>query len=53
MVKAGREKLLVRNTKVLQIETTIYEVAGCARTLESFDDTEIFVYQVGETLFLD
>ncbi len=32
---------------------TIYEVAGCARTLESFDDTEIFVYQVGETLFLD
>jgi 2,4'-dihydroxyacetophenone dioxygenase len=32
---------------------TIYEVAGSSHTPESFEDTEIFLYMIGELLFLD
>lgn len=31
---------------------TLYGIAGSARTLESFEDTEIFVYLLGDLLFL-
>jgi hypothetical protein len=33
--------------------TLYYEVAGSSNTPESFEDTEIFFYMVGELLFLD
>lgn len=32
---------------------TLYEVAGSSHTPESFEDSEIFFYMVGELLFLD
>lgn len=32
---------------------TLYEVAGSSHTPESFEDTEVFFYMIGELLFLD
>jgi 2,4'-dihydroxyacetophenone dioxygenase len=32
---------------------TVYEVAGSSHTPESFEDTEVFFYMIGELLFLD
>lgn len=32
---------------------TLYEVAGSSHTPESFEDTEVFFYLIGELLFLD
>jgi 2,4'-dihydroxyacetophenone dioxygenase len=41
------------NNWVARAGDTLYEVAGSSHTPESFEDTEIFFYMVGELLFLD
>jgi 2,4'-dihydroxyacetophenone dioxygenase len=41
------------NDWVARAGDTVYEVAGSSHTPEAFEDTEMFIYMIGELLFLD
>ena len=49
----GGARRYKENNWVARAGDTLYEVAGSSHTPESFEDTEIFFYMVGELLFLD